>query len=174
MVDLDETSLLVIGTFMIAIGTVIGLSLSIIIQKKESRLHTALEILKMLGTERSRKSRILVYEAYGIYKKDKNLSIFDAKISDKDFQMATGSLKLDFDLVGTILHKRHEFLDDFLDAWLHPTITCYKCLKDNIEDERKKFNYKDHMKHFEWLYKRAENEWEKRYPGIPSPEPGVV
>ena len=171
MAALDETSLLVIGTFMIAIGTVVGLSISIIIQRKESRLHTALEILKMLGTERSRKSRILVYEAYRIYKKDKNLSIFDTKIPDKDFQMATSSLKLDFDLVGTILHKRHEFLDDFLDAWLQPTITCYKCLKDNIEDERKKFNYEDHMKFFKWLYERAENEWKIRYPGIPSPEP---
>ncbi len=171
MVDLDESTLLVIGTFMIAIGTVIGLSISIRIQKKQSRLQTTFEILKMLGTERSRKSRILVYEAYRIYKKDKNLSIFDAIMPDKDFQMATGSLKLDFDLVGTILHKRHEFLDDFLDAWLQPTITCYKCLKDNIEDERKKFNFKDHMKFFKWLYERAENEWKIRYPGIPSPEP---
>ena len=171
MAALDETSLLVIGTFMIAIGTVVGLSISIIIQRKESRLHTALEILKMLGNERSRKSRILVYEAYRIYKKDKNLSIFDEKIPDKDFQMATSSLKLDFDLVGTIIHKRHEFLDDFLDAWLQQTITCYKCLKDNIEDERKKFNYEDHMKFFKWLYERAENEWKIRYPGIPSPEP---
>ena len=45
MAALDEYSLLVIGTFMIAIGTVVGLSLSIIIQKKESRLHTSLEIL---------------------------------------------------------------------------------------------------------------------------------
>lgn len=171
MAALDETSLLVIGTFMIAIGTVVGLSISIIIQRKESRLHTALEILKMLGNERSRKSRILVYEAYRIYKKDKNLSIFDTKIPDKDFQMATSSLKLDFDLVGTIIHKRHEFLDDFLDAWLQQTITCYKCLKDNIEDERKKFNYEDHMKFFKWLYERAENEWKIRYPGIPSPEP---
>ena len=171
MAVLDETSLLVIATFLIAIATVIALSISLRIQKKETRLQTAVEILKMLGTERSRKARILVYEAYRIYKKDKNLSIFDAKIPDKDFQMATGSLKLDFDLVGTILHKRHEFLDDFLDAWLQPTITCYKCLKDNIEDERKKFNFKDHMKFFEWLYKRSENEWKIRYPGIPSPEP---
>ncbi len=168
---LDETSLLVIGTFVIAIGTVIGFAITILIQKKESRLQTALEILKMLGTERSRSSRVLVYEAYRIYKKDKNLSIFDAKIQDKDFQMATGSVKLDFDLVGTILHKRHEFLDDFLDAWLQPTITCYKCLKDNIEDERKKFNFEDHMKFFKWLYESAENEWKKRYPEIPSPEP---
>ena len=171
MVDWADPSLLVIGTFLIAIGTVTGLFLSIKIQKKESRLQTSLEILKMLGTERSRKSRILVYEAYRIYKKDKNLSIFDVKIPDKDLQMATSSLKLDFDLVGTILYKRHEFLDDFLDAWLQPTITCYKCLKDNIEDERKKFNFKDHMKFFEWLYERAENEWKIRYPGIPSPEP---
>ena len=170
MVDLDESTLLVIGTFMIAIGTVIGLSISVRIQKKQSRLQTTFEILKILGTERSRKSRILVYEAYRIYKKDKNLSIFDVKIPDKDLQMATSSLKLDFDLVGTILYKRHEFLDDFLDAWLQPTITCYKCLKDNIEDERKKFNFKDHMKFFKWLYERAENEWKIRYPGIPSPE----
>jgi len=62
-------------------------------------------------------------------------------------------------------------LDDFLDAWIHPTITSYKCLKDNIEDERKKFNFPDHMKFFKWLYERAENEWKIKYPGIPSPEP---
>ena len=171
MVDWADPSLLVIGTFLIAIGTVVGLAISIIIQKRESRLQTSLEILKILGTERSRQSRVLVYEAYRKYKKDKNLSIFDTKMPDKDFQMAAGSLKLDFDLVGTIIYKRHEFLDDFLDAWLQPTITCFKSLEDHIENERKKFNFEDHMKFFQWLYERAENEWKKRYPGISSPEP---
>ena len=76
MVDWADPSLLVIGTFLITIGTVVGLSISIIIQKDELRLQTALEILKMLGTERSRKSRILVYEDNRIYKKDKNLVNF--------------------------------------------------------------------------------------------------
>jgi len=171
MADFDYSGLLVVATFIVAIGTVTGISITVRIQKKELRLHTELEILKILGGERSRTSRILVYEAYRIYKKDKSLSIFDAKMPNKDFQMATGSLKLDFDLVGSILYKRHEFLDDFLDTWLQPTITCYKCLKDNIDDVEKKLNYGDYMKFFKWLYERAESEWKIRYPGIPSPEP---
>ena len=61
MAEFDYSILLVIVTFIMAIGTVIGISISVRIQKKELHLHAELEILKILGSERSRKSRILVY-----------------------------------------------------------------------------------------------------------------
>lgn len=165
----DYDIYLVIGTFIAAFAAVGGIALNNRSQNKQLRLHSELEILKILADEKSRYSRILVYEAWRLYKKTGKLEIFDLD-KPKDYKMAVATVRADFDTVGSILFKRKEFLPDFLNTWLQPTIVCYKALKDNIENTGTKLNFKDYMFYFKWIYQEAESEWSIRY-HVPSPEP---
>jgi hypothetical protein len=135
-------------------------------QRKQNKFVTLVEVFKLLNSHDERKARKLIYSAYR--QKSRNDGIIEASdLPENDLRESIERIRADFDQIGSLNENKLIPEKAFLDSCWDPTIRCWKCLEDDIKNERKERNNNNYMKYFESLYNKAEKyRIDNNYPEI--------
>jgi hypothetical protein len=121
-------------------------------QKRERKFDGMMEIFKLLNGKEQRESRLKLFEAYHMYKKTKDLGIFQTEIYREYVERTIH----DMDEIGSLVRNGLVSKDLFFDVFWNTTIRCWNASKEFIGYRRSSRHFPHYMINFETLAKEAE------------------
>lgn len=129
-------------------------------QKRERKFDGMMEVFKLLNGTEQRESRIKLFEAYHMYKKTKDLGIFQTEIYREYVERTID----DMDEIGSLVRNGLVSKGLFFDVFWNTTIRCWNASKEFIGYRRSSRQFPHYMINFETLAKEAEL-YGKKYHG---------
>ena len=129
-------------------------------QKRERKFDGMMEVFKLLNGTEQRESRIKLFEAYHMYKKTKDLGIFQTEI----YRTYVERTIHDMDEIGSLVRNGLVSKGLFLDVFWNITVRCWNASKEFIGYRRSSRQFPHYMINFETLAKEAEL-YGKKYHG---------
>jgi hypothetical protein len=129
-------------------------------QKRERKFDGMMEVFKLLNGTEQRESRIKLFEAYHMYKKTKDLGIFQTEI----YRTYVERTIHDMDEIGSLVRNGLVSKGLFFDVFWNTTIRCWNASKEFIGYRRSSRQFPHYMINFETLAKEAEL-YGKKYHG---------
>jgi hypothetical protein len=151
-----------LGTLVGGIAAAVGVPITVITsyyQKKQQRLHSMMEVFKLLNDNEHRHARFLVFQTYKEYKNGKK-DAFENKAISKEISM----VRADFDQIGILIENKLVPKQVFLRAYWNTVLVCWMSLKEHIHQERLRRDYPSYMTYFEKLSNDAKAYWKKHHP----------
>jgi hypothetical protein len=156
--DILEGILLIADIAGVAIvGLVI---VTVYYQKRERKFDGMMEVFKLLNGTEQRESRLKLFEAYHMYKKTKDLGIFQTEIYREYVERTIH----DMDEIGSLVRSGLVSKGLFFDVFWNITIRCWNASKEFIGYRRSSRQFPHYMLNFETLAKEAEL-YGKKYHG---------
>jgi len=156
-----DTSDILEGILIIAdIGgvAIVGLVIvTVYYQKRERNFDGIMEVFKLLNGTEQRESRLKLFEAYHMYKKTKDLGIFQNEI----YRTYVERTIHDMDEIGSLVRNGLVSKGLFLDVFWNITVRCWNASKEFIGYRRSSRQFPHYMINFETLAKEAELYGEK-------------
>jgi hypothetical protein len=129
-------------------------------QKRERKFDGMMEVFKLLNGTEQRESRLKLFEAYHMYKKTKDLGIFQTEIYREYVERTIH----DMDEIGSLVRSGLVSKGLFFDVFWNITIRCWNASKEFIGYRRSSRQFPHYMLNFETLAKEAEL-YGKKYHG---------
>jgi hypothetical protein len=159
-----DTSDILEGILIIAdIGgvAIVGLVIvTVYYQKRERKFDGMMEVFKLLNGTEQRESRLKLFEAYHMYKKTKDLGIFQTEI----YRTYVERTIHDMDEIGSFVRNGLVSKGLFFDVFWNITVRCWNASKEFIGYSRSSRQFPHYMINFETLAKEAEL-YGKKYHG---------
>lgn len=129
-------------------------------QKRERKFDGMMEVFKLLNGTEQRESRLKLFEAYHMYKKTKDLGIFQTDINRTYVERTIH----DMDEIGSLVRNGLVSKGLFFDVFWNITVRCWNASKEFIGYRRSTRQFPHYMINFETLAKEAEL-YGKKYHG---------
>jgi hypothetical protein len=129
-------------------------------QKRERKFDGMMEVFKLLNGTEQRESRSKLFEAYHMYKKTKDLGIFQTEIYRKYVERTIH----DMDEIGSLVRNGLVSKGLFFDVYWNITVRCWNASKEFIGYRRSSRQFPHYMLNFETLAREAEL-YGKKYHG---------
>jgi hypothetical protein len=129
-------------------------------QKRERKFDGMMEVFKLLNGTEQRESRLKLFEAYHMYKKTKDLGIFQTEIYREYVERTIH----DMDEIGSLVRNGLVSKGLFFDVFWNITVRCWNASKEFIGYRRSSRQFPHYMLNFETLAKEAES-YGKKYHG---------
>jgi hypothetical protein len=129
-------------------------------QKRERKFDGMMEVFKLLNGTEQRESRLKLFEAYHMYKKTKDLGIFQTEI----YRIYVERTIHDMDEIGSLVRNGLVSKGLFFDVFWNITVRCWNASKEFIGYRRSTRQFPHYMINFETLAKEAEL-YGKKYHG---------
>jgi hypothetical protein len=129
-------------------------------QKRERKFDGMMEVFKLLNGPEQRESRLKLFEAYHMYKKTKDLGIFQTDINRTYVERTIH----DMDEIGSLVRNGLVSKGLFFDVFWNITVRCWNASKEFIGYRRSTRQFPHYMINFETLAKEAEL-YGKKYHG---------
>jgi hypothetical protein len=129
-------------------------------QKRERKFDGMMEVFKLLNGTEQRESRLKLFEAYHMYKKTKDLGIFQTEI----YRGYVERTIHDMDEIGSLVRNGLVSKGLFFDVFWNITARCWNASKEFIGFRRSSRQFPHYMINFETLAKEAEL-YGKKYHG---------
>ena len=129
-------------------------------QKRERKFDGMMEVFKLLNGTEQRESRLKLFEAYHMYKKTKDLGIFQTEIYRRYVERTIH----DMDEIGSLVRNGLVSKGLFFDVFWNITVRCWNASKEFIGCRRSTRQFPHYMINFETLAKEAEL-YGKKYHG---------
>lgn len=153
-----------VGALLTGIVAIVGVIVTYITfyyQKKYQRLSSIMEAFRLLNDDVHRKAREATYNMYRAYNKGE-LDAYD-RVDVKD-QIAM--VRADFDQMGSLVRNNLIPRDEFLSAYWHTILLCWKALEHNIEEQCSLRQNPKYMENFRSLKAEATVYWHKHHPQV--------
>jgi hypothetical protein len=129
-------------------------------QKRERKFDGMMEVFKLLNGTEQRESRLKLFEAYHMYKKTKDLGIFQTEI----YRTYVERTIHDMDEIGSLVRNGLVSKGLFFDVFWNITVRCWNASKEIVGYRRSSRQFPHYMINFETLAKEAEL-YGKKYHG---------
>jgi hypothetical protein len=145
----------------IAGAAIVGLVIvTVYYQKRERKFDGMMEVFKLLNGTEQREARLKLFEAYHMYKKTKDLGIFQTDIYREYVERTIH----DMDEIGSLVRNGLVSKGLFFDVFWNITVRCWNASKEFIGYRRSTRQFPHYMINFETLAKEAEL-YGKKYHG---------
>jgi hypothetical protein len=121
-------------------------------QKRERKFDGMMEVFKLLNGNEQRESRLKLFEAYHMYKKTKELGIFQTEIYREYVERTIH----DMDEIGSFVKNGLVSKGLFFDVFWNTTVRCWNASKKFIGYRRSSRQFPHYMINFETLAKEVE------------------